>query len=160
MMSTNFTATSERPMRRYLRGQTAIELAVLAPILGLVLLAAADFARVFAMIVSLNNAARAGVQYGAQSTITAADFNGIKAATQNDDPSLALTNITVSQWCDCAPGGNPYQCTDAVPSACGSPPEIWTYIEVDTQGTFQTLIKYPGIPQTTTMTGKAIMRAQ
>ncbi|HUY27461.1 MAG TPA: TadE/TadG family type IV pilus assembly protein [Candidatus Binataceae bacterium] len=142
------------------RGQSAIELALLAPLLGLVLLAAADFARMFFMVVSLNNAARAGVQYGAQSAITAADMTGMQTAAHNDDPSLQISSINASQWCDCPPGGNPYDCPSPPPAACVASSEVWTYIEVQTQGTFTTLINYPGIPHSIALTGKAIMRSQ
>ena len=95
-----------------------------------------------------------------QSAITAADMSGMKTAAQNDDPSLQISSITASQWCDCPPGGNPYDCPNPPPAACVASSEVWTYIEVQTQGTFKTLINYPGIPNSMALTGTAIMRSQ
>ena len=66
------------PLRRgcWATGQSAVELALALSVLLLLLLAGADFARVFYMTVAVNNAARAGAQYGSQTVITAANSNG------------------------------------------------------------------------------------
>ena len=47
------------------RGASIVELAVALPVIVLLVIGAADFARVFYMAIELQNAARAGAQYGA-----------------------------------------------------------------------------------------------
>src|SRR5437870_10570670 len=48
------------------RGSAIVELTLLVPLFLLMLLGTADFARVFYTALSVSQAARAGVQYGAQ----------------------------------------------------------------------------------------------
>jgi Flp pilus assembly protein TadG len=62
------------------KGQALVELALTLPALVLLLVAAAEFARVSYASIEVSNAAMAGVQYGAQSPIEAADTAGIQAA--------------------------------------------------------------------------------
>lgn len=141
--------------RRGLRGQSAVELAVAVPILILLLVAGADFARIFYMSIGVNNAARAGAQYGSQTVITAADSNGMVAAAKTDGSNLANLSATASQ-CTCASSMTVTACPS---SYCANAPQA-TFVEVDTQGVFQTLVNYPGIPSSTKLSGKAIMQVQ
>src|SRR5271170_4990073 len=83
------------------RGQSAVELAVVVPVLLLLLVAAADFCRIFYMSIGLMNAARAGAQYGSQTVITAADSAGMIAAAKTDGSNFANLTATASQ-CTCA----------------------------------------------------------
>ena len=136
-------------------GQSMVELALAMPVLTLLLLGVADFGRLFYVWIAVNNAAQAAAQYGSQSVITAADATGIAQAAKTDGSDIAGLSATASQ-CTCASGtsvtvcsGTSYNCTNA-PQA--------TYVEVDTQATFHTLINYPGIPSPITVSGKAIMQ--
>ncbi len=53
--------------RRHARGQSAVELALVTPIMIVLLLVAADFGRVFYTSIAVNNAARARpAQYGSR----------------------------------------------------------------------------------------------
>ena len=131
------------------------ELAIAVPVMALLLVASADFARVFYFSIAVNNADRAGAQYGSQSIATAADINGMKsAATQDasDLPSLAAT----AQLCTCGTGSSVTACAS---SYCTNNP-TGNYVEVDTTMTFNTTITYPGIPSTVALAGKAIMQVQ
>jgi len=131
------------------------ELAIAVPVLCLLLLASADFARVFYFSIAVNNAARAGAQYGSQSLATAADITGMKsAATQDasDLPSIAAT----AQLCTCGTGSSVTACAS---SYCTNNP-TGNYVEVDTTMTFNTIVTYPGIPSTVALAGKAIMQVQ
>src|SRR5579864_5735229 len=128
---------------KFARGQSMTELAIAVPVLCLLLLASADFARVFYFSIAVNNAARAGAQYGSQSLATAADITGMKsAATQDasDLPSIAAT----AQLCTCGTGSSVTACAS---SYCTNNP-TGNYVEVDTTMTFNTTITYPGIPST------------
>jgi Flp pilus assembly protein TadG len=132
-----------------------VELAIALPVLVLLLLAAADFGRLFYVWIALNNAARAGAQFGSQSVTTAANSSGMVLAAKTDGANITGITATASQ-CTCASGtsvsvcsGSSYNCTNA---------PVATYVEVDTQVTFNTIVSYPGIPSSIIVSGKAIMQ--
>jgi hypothetical protein len=153
-MSNRLRSLKPRGQRRYSRGQSFVEFAVLAPVLLLFLLAIADFGRVFFVAIALNNAARAGTQYGIQSPANAADFSGMAQAAQNDASGIGGVTATASEYCECPDGSS--QACDQSPS-CG---DMRVYVEVDTSGSFQTLLNYPGIPSSITLNGKSIVREE
>jgi Flp pilus assembly protein TadG len=135
-------------------GQFAVELALLSPILALMLLGTSDLCRIFYLSNVLSNAARAGVQYGAQSATTAADLTGMKNAALNDAAGVSGVNAVASEYCQC-PNGAPFSCSQS--NSCS---DKLVYVEVDTSGTFTTIVNYPGLPHTVALTGKAVMREQ
>lgn len=142
--------------RRWSRGQSAVELAFALPVLTLMLLGAADFGRVFFFGIAVNNAARAGAQYGSQTVITAADLTGMQAAATTDGSNVPSLTATAS-LCTCqSPRGSVPACAD---SYC-DPNSNATFVEVDTSAPFSTLVNYPGIPHSMTLTGKAVMQVQ
>jgi Flp pilus assembly protein TadG len=124
------------------------------------LLAAADFGRLFYVWIAVNNAARAGAQYGSQTLVTAANSASMIQAAKDDGSNItglctASYPCSASQ-CTCVTGtpvpvcsGSGYNCTNA-PNA--------TYVEVDTQAPFNTVVSYPGIPSSLRLTAKAIMQ--
>ena len=132
-----------------------VEMAIAAPVLIVLLLAATDFGRLYYTNIEVFNAARAGAQYGSQSLITAADFAGMKTAATNDASNLSSLNATASQ-CTCMTSTTVPACPA---SYCTSNPQA-TFVEVDTSTTFKTVIKYPGVPSPVTLAGKAVMRVQ
>ncbi len=71
------------------RGQASVELALSLPLLLMMFLVVVETGRAFYIAISVANAARAGVQYGAQSLSTAADNAGMQAAAANDAPNLS-----------------------------------------------------------------------
>jgi Flp pilus assembly protein TadG len=136
-------------------GQSTVELALMLPVLLLLLLVAADFARVFYVSIAVQNAARAGAQYGSQSVITAADSAGMIAAAKQDAKNIVNVTATASQ-CTCATSSNVAACPLAY---CSNNPQA-TYVEVDTQASFQLVGAYPGISSPAKLSGKAIMQVQ
>jgi Flp pilus assembly protein TadG len=144
----------DRRRHRVSRGQSIVEFAFVAPVLILFLLAVADFGRVFFVSIALNNAARAGTQYGIQSPANAADVSGMQLAAQTDASNISGVAATASERCECPDGSS---------QACNSAPscsDMRVYVEVDTTGSFQTLLNYPGIPSSISLTGKSVMRAE
>jgi Flp pilus assembly protein TadG len=142
--------------RRWSLGQSSVELAIAMPVLALMLVAAADFARVFFYGIAVNNAARAGAEYGSQTLITAADTSGMRTAATNDGSNVPSLSATASQ-CTCeSPAGAVAACAANYCTANGSA----TFVEVDTSAPFTTIVNYPGIPHTMTLTGKAVMQVQ
>ena len=130
-----------------------VELALLVPVVALVLVAAADFARVYYMSTALVSAARAGVEYGAQSTTAASDTAGMKQAALNDATNLSGVTATASKFCECPPSTSHVSCS---PTCSG----MEMYVQVNTSANFRTLVSYPGIPSTVTLNESALMRAE
>jgi Flp pilus assembly protein TadG len=157
--------------RRFLaeHGTAMVEMAVVLPLLVLVLVGTADFARVFYMAIELQNAARAGAQYGSTNLPRIGDDVGIKNAAQQAAPNLSLasTDITLTPpppdpnccaQCWCAPNdGSSFTPLANCSIACGSGHKIET-ITVTVTKTFTAISPLPGIPRPITLTRSATMR--
>jgi Flp pilus assembly protein TadG len=137
------------------RGQSTAEFAVAVPLLLLLLLAAADFGRIMYVSNAVNSAARAGAQYGSQTVITAADSTGMVSAATTDGSNISNLSAAAQQ-CTCESTSSVAACPA---SYCSNDPQA-TFVEVDTQATFHTLITWPGIPSSTIVSGKAIMQVE
>jgi hypothetical protein len=140
-------------------GSSLIEFAIAAPVLILLLIGLIEMGRFTFFSILAANAARAGVQYGAQNLETAYDTSGITSAALQDAQNLpnwtAANGITVNQLC-ALDGGPPQQCS----TPWGSSPPVDTiyYVQVQVSGTFNTLLNYPGIPNPVPISGSATMR--
>ena len=154
-LAPRFCGRSRNRARLYFsRGQSAVELAFLAPVLVLVLVIAADFSRVFYMSIEAANAARAGVQYGSQSTTNASDTAGMKQAALNDASNLSGLTASASNFCECPPSTSHVTCSSTTCSG------MEMYVQVNTSAQFQTLVHYPGVPSRVTLNESALMRAE
>ena len=145
-----------RPVRFFKRGQAAVELALVSPVLGLLLVGTADFARAFYFNQEVLAAARAGAQYGSQSKATSVDTSGISAAALANGINVPGLSAN-SSVCTCespVPSGE----TSCSSSYCNGANSAATYVTVTTSATFRTLVHYPGVPQSTTLNGSAIMQ--
>jgi Flp pilus assembly protein TadG len=157
MNSRNARASAKFRRPTWSIGQSAVEFAIAVPILALLLVAGSDFARVFFYSIAINNAARAGAQYGSQSVITAVDEDGMETAATNDGSNIPGITATAKQ-CTCVTStvtkcGGSYNCAD-YPKA--------SFVEVDTTATFTTLVNYAafGLTNSFTLNGKAVMQVQ
>ena len=135
-------------------GQSTLELAIVAPFLVIIIVVVGQFMRIYYMTIELNNAARAGVQYGVQSPTAAADISGMEQAALNDGSDIPGLSATASEYCEC-PGDSPVACGSS--TICS---DERIYVEVDTSATFYTHANWPGIPQSVPLSGKAVMRVQ
>lgn len=135
------------------RGQSIVELALVLPVLMFLVLTGADFGRFCYVQIAVNGAARAGAQYASQSVVAAADSNGIVTAAKTDGSNIPSLTATTSQ-CTCAPGSFVPACPT---NYCNVDAQA-TFVEVDTQAPFQTLVHYPGIPASLQLAGKAMMQ--
>jgi TadE-like protein len=137
------------------RGQSALEAALLAPVLLLMLLGTIEIGRYTYFAIEATNAARAGVQYGAQSLIDSRDVAGIILAASNDAPNLNRLNVTAQDLCACSTTPSVYVGCPA--QDCGSGHPV-TFLKVDTTAQIPPLFRYPGLPATFTANGQALMR--
>jgi Flp pilus assembly protein TadG len=165
-------ATSVRrrttPLRHLLRcglkdeqGQSFVELALTLPVLTVILLGAAEFGRLAYAAIEVSNAARAGVAYGSQTLITAADITGMKNAATNDGSDILTwasvgLSATAFQTCKCS-NGTAVTCANAG-TTCVSPAHVLLYVQVNTQATVDPLFYVYGLPKSYALKGQAIMR--
>jgi Flp pilus assembly protein TadG len=121
---------ASRPTRRRRTGTAVVELALLLPLLVLLFLVAADFARVYYFSLTLTNCARAGALYASDPAIMLeSPFPSVQAAALAD-----ATNISPSPTITQSSGAD----------ALGRP-----YVEVTAAHTFGTITGFPGIPDST-----------
>ena len=136
-------------------GQGTAELALVLPVLVMLLLIGTDLARVFYLSIGVNSAARAGAEYGSQSVITAADSTGMISAAKADGANLASLNVAASQ-CTCMTSSTVPACPS---NYCSNNAEA-TYVTVTARAPFHTVVSYPGLPSSLTLSGQAIMPVQ
>lgn len=124
------------------RGQSLVELALLAPVLITLVLGALDYGRAYFAYVSVTNAARNGAQYASSSPDAAADLDGIKNAVLGDTGDLVDTSPT-----------NP-----DVTVTTGTDGRGRIYADVRVTYTFTTIFPWPGLP--TSMDVERTVRAR
>jgi Flp pilus assembly protein TadG len=140
-------------------GQSFVEIALTLPVLILLLVGAAELARVAYVAIEVANAAKAAVAYGAQST-TVSDTTGIKNAAILDANNITLTasNVTVATAGVCSSGtlctGANSTCKNTDCSAAGD--HIETVLTVTTSYNFTPVIHLPGLPASFTLHGQAV----
>jgi Flp pilus assembly protein TadG len=111
------------------RGVAAVEFALLLPLLCLIFIGTVDFCRVYYYSLTVSNCARNGALYGSADSVHALDSSGIRTAAQADAGNLDLQQLSVSSSTD----------SNA------------TYAAVTVTYPFNTITKYPGIPNQITL---------
>jgi Flp pilus assembly protein TadG len=147
------------------RGSAIVELALTLPILVLVVAAGVDFARVFYVGMALQNAARAGAQWGSHAAAQTGNTALMQTTALN---AYANTNITgatatASRMCECATDTGTFSATSpantCTASACSSGHLVVT-VTVSVSAPFTRIMPgVPGLPASMTLTRTAKMRA-
>ncbi|MGI4978617.1 MAG: TadE/TadG family type IV pilus assembly protein [Janthinobacterium lividum] len=139
-------------------GVAAVEFALIAPLLILLLGGAVSLGEALRVRIAVGNAARAGAAWA---QLNGFDANGIAAAAR---AATALTGVAVTATASAAsctspaslllaPAGGATLCP-----ATGAPPG--TYVSVATSVPYTSVIPLPGLPTTTTITGAAVARVR
>ncbi len=136
-------------------GQALLEVALVAPLLMLLAVGIIEIGRYAYYSILVADAARAGAQYGAQNLATAADTAGIRSAAENDGQNLTELQVTVQHECGCTGSSIGGACPA---TACASPNHALVYVKVTVTGKFNSLFKYPGIPQSIDCDSTELMR--
>jgi Flp pilus assembly protein TadG len=140
--------------RRDQKGSAIIEFSVIATIMLLLLFGVADFSRLFYESIEVVNAAAAGAHYGAFSSATQTsnytDSTGIIDAATAEAPELTGLIVNPTTVCQDDTGGT------ALCNASGA----YKYVSVNAVYTFQTLLRYPLIPSSVTISKTVMMRYQ
>ncbi len=138
-------------------GVAAIEFAILAPLLIVLLVFTIDLGIGFYRKMQVQNAAQAGAQYAAVHGFNATSVsNAVLSATS----FLGIAaSPAPSQFCGCpsSTGVTTATCGSTC-SSSGSAPG--SYVVVTAQGSYNTLFSYPGIPNAFNFTGQATVRLQ
>src|SRR5260370_18631132 len=118
--------------KKGMKGQSTVGMGLLVAVGVLLLVVVGDWARVFYAAIEVANAARAGVQYGAQSYVTAINYDSIKQAALNDGQNISGLSATAADFCR----GN------GVKIACSpaqfSPPQL--FIQLSTKSKFTIIL--------------------
>ena len=135
------------------RGQALVELAVGLGVFAILLAGGVEYGRLAYAGTEVTDAARAGVQYGAQSSTTATDTSGIQLAATQDAPDVTGMTATSKLVCVCS-DGSASTCagTDCLTS------RMIESVQVNTSATVTTPLHVPGLPTSYTLTGQAVMR--
>jgi len=133
-----------------------IEFAVVLPVFVFLLIGVIEFGRYTYFAILASHAARAGVQYAAQNLETAADANangpGTASAAKADAQSLSGWKVTSAVVCTVNSQPSPCPASNAIVS------NVVYYVQVSVSATFNSLMKYPGIPQQLPVSATAMMR--
>lgn len=135
-------------------GASLVEFAILAPVMIFLLVGLVDVGRFTYYSILAANAARAGAAFGAQNITTINNTTSISAAALADGQSLSNWQTT-SQCLASVNGG----ALGACPSGSSTVQSGTVYyVQVSTSGTFNTLVKYPGLANSVKVSGSATMR--
>jgi len=137
------------------RGQSVAEVALVTPLLLLLLLGAIEIGRFAYYGIEVSGAARAAVQYGAQSLADSKDINGITQAARNDAPEVAGLNVSAIDRCACSNTPSNFVGCPALLCPKG---HALVYLQVDTTARIKPLFRFPGLSSTFPAHGHAIMR--
>ncbi|HZC46269.1 MAG TPA: TadE/TadG family type IV pilus assembly protein [Candidatus Acidoferrum sp.] len=143
---------SLRPAGRR-RGQASVELALSLPLLLVMFLVVVETGRAFYIAISVSNAARAGVQYGAQNLTTAADNAGMQSAAANDAPNIAGMTAIATHFCVCSDG----TASTCLATDCAGSHRL-LYTQVNTSASYAPMINFMGILPAMTIPGQAVLR--
>jgi len=172
-MSVTIRAQASPKSRRNDGGQSIVEFAVIAPLLGLMLLGTIDLGYYMYQGIQVGNAARAGVAVAAQGPTTVAspiagtatpgpNYQAIVTATQADANLQPTTSLHVlpDSYCAC---DSTYttrlsSCTPATTSSCPAGDRVDLFASVEASGSFNLLVSFPGLPATITIDRTAIQQ--
>ena len=145
-----------RSLGRADSGSALAEIALVLPLLVLVLLGLIEVGRFGNYTILVGNAARAGVQYGAQNTVTAADVAGMQNSAKSDGQNITGLTATASSFCKCSDG----TASTCLATDCPTSHRI-IYVQVLTSATVPSLTNSSVLPvplRSIAVQGKAVMR--
>ncbi len=137
-------------------GSALAEIVIVLPLLVLLLIGLIEVGRYGNYTIVAGNAARAGAQFGAQNTTTAANITGMQNSALSDAQNLSGLTVTASNYCECADGST----STCLATDCPTSHRI-VYVKVLTSASVPSLTNFAGLPaslRTITVQGKAVMR--
>ncbi len=155
-------ASPVRLLQRFVcseRGISAVEFALIVPVVVLLMLGGFDFAQGFREKQRLVNAAQAGAQYAVQNRnfidIPIADVE--QRVRDNAADATNALDVAARYYCICPAGGPEVACN----SGCGEPPRPPSrLVEVDVQYDVDLLFGYPGIQDPFPLRATTVMQVR
>ncbi len=134
-------------------GVAAVEFALIAPFLALLLIGIVDFGLYLNKRMQIEDTARAAAQYVAQGGSADSVQDDVLlispvVSEDPDDPTLAMEMETM---CECADGVE----VSCDTGTCDSGDYVRHFYTVSIQKEYQTLFSYPGVPENLTLRGHA-----
>lgn len=145
------------PEKRNQRGSVMVETVFFAASMFLLLIGVLDISFAINNAIALDNAAYAGAQYGTTGS-NSSNTSGMATAATNDAKGIPNFSATARNVCTCSVTGTLSSLTTC-PVSCGSGSQI-EYVQVITKSTYNTLLKYPGLPSSFIMSSTATLRVQ
>jgi Flp pilus assembly protein TadG len=148
-----------RALRSGEEGSALVELAISLPLLFLILVGAAEFARVAYASIEVVNGAHAAAVYASSSLAASADPGGITNAANSDTSNLvggnAISVTSITTACTCADSTYaPSSCSDNV-TCINNNTSMVTAVTVNTQSTFSPILRIPGGVNSFTLKGSS-----
>lgn len=145
-----------RTLRDDAAGVASIELAVMAPALVVMMICTVDLGMGIYRNMQVQNAAQAGAQYAMMHPFDAKQIASIvSSATGSQGISASPAPL---QYCGCATTAGVSNV--ACGSTCPAGAIYGNYVQVSTQGTYTTLLPYPVIASSFTLTAQSNVRVQ
>ena len=135
-------------------GIAVIELALVAPILALIIVAIVDFGLAYARQMTLANGVRAGVQYAMVRRPVQGNTGAI-AQTVADNAGVALANVEVSWVCTCSDSGGAAPTCSV--SECGGA-DVNHSIRIAVTESYTMILSYPGMSNPISLGDQVLLR--
>lgn len=136
------------------RGVALVEVAIILPLVLLLAIGAIEVGRFASYANIAANAAHAGVQYGAQGMPTASDNAGMQNAAALDWGNATGLQAKASHFCQCSDGS----ASSCLETDCPLPLHRILWVQVRVTGQLTSLLSFPGLPGTFTISKTAVMR--
>jgi Flp pilus assembly protein TadG len=136
-------------------GTSAVEFALVTPILALTLVSLADLSLGIYRKMEVQNAAQAGATYA---MVNGFNANSISSAVTQATTFSVTASPQPTQFCGCASMSGISTVTCG--STCSGGSSAGTYVSVSAQATYNTLLSYPGIPNNWSFSSQSTVRIQ
>jgi Flp pilus assembly protein TadG len=135
-------------------GVGAVEFAIIAPIMVLFCVGIADLGIGVYTKTQVNNAAQYGAEYA---LLNGFDADAISSAVKNST-SLSNLNVSPTQTCGCPSSTG--MVASSCSTTCSDGSKAGSFAQVQVTDTYTTLIPYPGLPASFTLTAQSTARLQ
>lgn len=126
------------------------------PVLVVLLVISAHFGRILYTTVAIGHAARAGAQYGAQTSVLVRDTAGIRQAAAAEAVNIGAITVTSQFYCQCA-NGTAVNCVTGSCAAYG-PPQL--FLQVTASKSVSWALPWPTTTGTVPVSRSAVLRVQ
>jgi Flp pilus assembly protein TadG len=136
------------------RGGTAVEFALIAPVLILLLAGLVDGSRLIVATMQVKAAAQAGADYARRNGFNASAIQGAVAS----GTSLAVTATpSPAQQTACVSG---MTITPTIQTTCPGGSVAGSFVTVSAQAPFSAIMPWPGLSSPSTVTAQSLVRLQ